>query len=103
MHKIVTRPGQATAYKTGEMKIISVRKTLEAELGLNFDVKDFHRSILNCYGPLEFLDECVRFTMKVSRNPRQPKQAGNGSSHFKINFVCLFVAFLTSSIFASAF
>lgn len=39
-------PGQALAYKTGQLAIQRMRDKAERELGDAFDVKDFHRQIL---------------------------------------------------------
>ena len=52
-------PGQATAYKIGEMKIQEIRQNREKALGLDFDLKKFHRHVLTCIGPIEMLEECV--------------------------------------------
>ena len=66
--RYITWPGQATAYKIGERRIRKLRKDLESEFGQKFDLKDFHRSLLDCYGPLETLEECVRFSSNFT-NP----------------------------------
>ncbi len=39
-------PGQATAYKVGELKILSLREKAKAELGDKFDIKAFHDQVL---------------------------------------------------------
>jgi uncharacterized protein (DUF885 family) len=39
-------PGQALAYKVGQLKIRAIRDTAEARLGDRFDVKDFHTEVL---------------------------------------------------------
>ncbi|HEU4883047.1 MAG TPA: DUF885 family protein [Longimicrobium sp.] len=44
-------PGQALAYKIGQMKITELRHRAEAALGPRFDIKAFHRAILED-GPL---------------------------------------------------
>jgi uncharacterized protein (DUF885 family) len=66
--RYITFPGQATAYKIGERQIRKLRKEFESEFGQKFDLKDFHRSLLDCYGPLETLEECVRFSSNFT-NP----------------------------------
>jgi uncharacterized protein (DUF885 family) len=39
-------PGQALAYKIGQLKILEIRNNAEERLGDRFDVKDFHTQIL---------------------------------------------------------
>lgn len=53
-------PGQALAYKTGEIKIRQLRDQAEAELGSKFDVRKFHEIVLeNGSITLEVLEERV--------------------------------------------
>lgn len=53
MHEISTEvdryiswPGQALAYKIGELKIVELRAQAERELGPKFDIKAFHQAVL---------------------------------------------------------
>jgi uncharacterized protein (DUF885 family) len=53
-------PGQALAYKTGEMKIRDLRRRAEEKLGQSFDLRDFHDAVLaNGAVPLGILDKLV--------------------------------------------
>ena len=49
-------PGQATAYKTGQLAIIDIRANAEAELGDQFNLREFNEMILmNGAMPLNIL------------------------------------------------
>ena len=50
-------PGQGLAYKVGEMKITELRRRAETRLGPAFDIKAFHRAVLEDGAlPLDVLD-----------------------------------------------
>jgi uncharacterized protein (DUF885 family) len=53
-------PGQACAYKVGQLKILELRAKAKAALGDKFNLKDFHTVVLENGGvPLTILEQLV--------------------------------------------
>ncbi len=60
VQRYISWPGQALAYKVGELKILELRAQAEAELGENFDIRRFHDAVLSNGGiPLDILEKQI--------------------------------------------
>jgi len=60
VERYMALPGQACAYKLGELKILELREKAKAALGPKFNLKDFHAVVLENGGvPLTLLEQLV--------------------------------------------
>ena len=68
VERYVADPGQALAYKIGELTIRRLRGQAEAALGPRFDVRDFHREVLDTGSlPLDVLEAKIRSWIDAQR------------------------------------
>ena len=71
--RYIVWPGQALAYKLGELKIKELRAYATKELGLKFDIRLFHDEVLrNGAIPLSVLDEHIRAWVEEQKKVGQP-------------------------------
>ncbi|MEM8726251.1 MAG: DUF885 domain-containing protein, partial [Pseudomonadota bacterium] len=70
VNRYITWPGQALAYKVGELKIRNLRLLAEDLLGADFDLRAFHDKVLeNGSVPLDVLDDYVTRWIESQAGP----------------------------------
>ncbi|MEO7418062.1 MAG: DUF885 domain-containing protein [Thermoanaerobaculia bacterium] len=58
--RYIVWPGQALAYKMGQLKILELREKAKKELGARFDIREFHDQVLGAGAlPLDVLGEQI--------------------------------------------
>jgi uncharacterized protein (DUF885 family) len=68
IERYVVWPGQATAYKVGQLSMLRLRAMAENQLGDAFDIREFHEMILmNGAMPLEILEESVESWVEAQK------------------------------------
>jgi uncharacterized protein (DUF885 family) len=66
--RYIAWPGQALAYKMGQLTILKLRDEAKAQLGDKFDIKAFHDELLNGGAmPLDLLQERVENWIKQQK------------------------------------
>jgi uncharacterized protein (DUF885 family) len=71
--RYIAWPGQALAYKIGQLRISALREEAARELGPAFDVRDFHDAVLETGSvPLETLQTHIRAWIVERKKAAQP-------------------------------
>jgi uncharacterized protein (DUF885 family) len=71
VNRYITWPGQATAYKVGELRIRALRAQAEQRLGARFDLPAFHDAVLeNGPVPLDVMEAHVTRWITERERPR---------------------------------
>ena len=67
--RYINWPGQALAYKIGQLKILELRAKAESEFGEDFDIKEFHHEVLKRGAlPLDILEEYINQWIEKESN-----------------------------------
>ena len=78
--RYIVWPGQALAYKIGELKIKELRKYAETELAEDFDVRAFHDAVLtNGALPLTVLEQNIQEWVEKMKQPEVAEPTSLGS------------------------
>ncbi len=68
--RYIAWPGQALAYKIGQLKILELRERAQGALGERFDIRAFHDTILATGAvPLEILERTVNDWIEARKQP----------------------------------
>lgn len=58
-------PGQAVTYLIGQRNILDLRQKEKQRLGEKFNLQQFHKYLLSCFGPLEKVHDCIQMRERI--------------------------------------
>ncbi len=74
IERYIVMPGQATAYKIGQLRILSLRERTRQQLCERFDIREFHEAVLrNGPVPLDVLDRQMQDYVQVNAPEHCPQ------------------------------
>ena len=65
--RYIVWPGQAVTYLIGQNNILKLRQKERERLGDKFNLRQFHKHLLSCFGPLEMTHDCIIMREKTER------------------------------------
>jgi uncharacterized protein (DUF885 family) len=70
--RYIVWPGQALAYKIGQLKILELRERSKKELGARFDIRKFHDEVLGAGAlPLDVLEERINHWIAAQKGMKK--------------------------------
>ncbi len=67
-NRYIVAPGQALAYKIGQLKILEFREKAKKELGPKFDIREYHDQVLGAGAlPLDVLEEQINAWIQAKK------------------------------------
>ena len=85
--RYITLPAQALAYKIGERNIKKVREEASQRMGEQFDIREFHRTVIRCQGPLPVLETCVDTWVRGGAGSGPRVSSDNGEADGQVSGV----------------
>jgi len=79
--RYIAWPGQALAYKVGQLEILKLRQYAKDRLGTKFDIRTFHDELLGGGAlPLDVLDQRTREWVDKQKSTSAPSTTGRDSA-----------------------